>query len=172
MSTVSGIILTTSLLRQPSSGIYILFRTEKPPHCHIVTQCGGINLSKQVQHTVKIDFFSDMYLVFWSGHVIEQKFQNQSASEPAAFDFEIGKAHRKVRILNVLDADEARIFHGAGKAVAIFCVRRFAMVLRGGFSEIFPTDGLVAGTPVLAAKPAAFVAEKLDLVLQRLRQRI
>ena len=87
MSTVSGIILTTSLLRQPSSGIYILFRTEKPPHCHIVTQCGGINLSKQVQYTVKIDFFSDMYLVFWSGHVIEQKFQYQGAAESSAFYF-------------------------------------------------------------------------------------
>lgn len=89
MSTVSGIILTTSLLRQPSSGIYILFRTEKTPHSHIVTQCGGINLSKQIQHTVQIDFFSDMYLVFRSGHVIEQKFQYQGTAESSAFDFKI-----------------------------------------------------------------------------------
>ena len=89
MSTVSGIILITSLLRQPSSDIYILFQTEKPPHCHIVTQCGGINLSKQIQHTVQIDFFSDMYLVFRSGHVIEQKFQYQSTSESSSFYFEI-----------------------------------------------------------------------------------
>ena len=89
MSTVSGIILITSLLRQPSSGIYILFQTEKPPHCHIVTQCGGINLSKQIQHTIQIDFFSDMYLVFRSGHVIEQKFQYQSASESSSFYFKI-----------------------------------------------------------------------------------
>ena len=89
MSTVSGIILKTSLLWQPSSGIYILFRTEKPPHCHIVTQCGGINLSKQIQHTVQIDFFSDMYLVFRSGHVIEQKFQYQGAAESSAFYFKI-----------------------------------------------------------------------------------
>ena len=89
MSTVSGIILTTSLLRQPSSGIYILFRTEKSPHCHIVTQCGGINLSKQIQHTVQIDFLSDMYLVFRSGHVIEQKFQYQGTAESSAFYFKI-----------------------------------------------------------------------------------
>ena len=88
MSTVSGIILTTSLLRQPSSGIYILFRTE-PPHCHIVTQCGGINLSKQIQHTVQIDFFSDMYLVFRLGHVIEQKFQYQGTAESSSFYFKI-----------------------------------------------------------------------------------
>ena len=89
MSTVSGIILTTSLLRQPSSGIYILFRTEKPPHCRILTQCGGIILSKQIQHTVQIDFFSDMYLVFRLGHVIEQKFQYQGAAESSAFYFKI-----------------------------------------------------------------------------------
>ena len=89
MSTVSGIILITSLLRQPSSGIYILFQTEKPPHCHIVTQCGGINLSKQIQHTVQIDFFSDMYLVFRSGHVIEHKFQYQRASESSYLYFKI-----------------------------------------------------------------------------------
>ena len=89
MSTVSEIILKTSLLRQPSSGIYILFRTEKPPHCRILTQCGGIILSKQIQHTVQIDFFSDMYLVFRLGHVIEQKFQYQGTSESSAFDFKI-----------------------------------------------------------------------------------
>ena len=89
MSTVSGIILKTSLLRQPSSGIYILFRTEKPPHCRILTQCGGIILSKQIQHTVQIDFFSDMYLVFRSGHVIEQKFQYQGAAESSALYFKI-----------------------------------------------------------------------------------
>ena len=89
MSTVSEIILTTSLLLQPSSGIYILFRTEKPPHCHILAQCGGVILSKQIQHTVQIDFFSDMYLVFRSGHVIEQKFQYQGTAESSAFYFKI-----------------------------------------------------------------------------------
>lgn len=89
MSTVSGIILITSLLRQPSSDIYILFQTEKPPHCHIVTQCGGIILSKQIQHTVQIDFFSDMYLVFRLGHVIEQKFQYQGTAESSSFYFKI-----------------------------------------------------------------------------------
>ena len=89
MSTVSEIILTTSLLRQLSSDIYILFRTEKPPHCHILTQCDGVILSKQIQHTVQIDFFSDMYLVFRSGHVIEQKFQYQGTAESSAFYFKI-----------------------------------------------------------------------------------
>ena len=89
MSTVSEIVLTTSLLLQPNSGIYILFQTEKPPHCRILTQCGGIILSKQIQHTVQIDFFSDMYLVFRSGHVIEQKFQYQSTAESSSFYFEI-----------------------------------------------------------------------------------
>lgn len=89
MSTVSGIILKTSLLRQPSSGIYILFRTEKTPHCRILTQCSGIILSKQIQHTVQIDFFSDMYLVFRLGHVIEQKFQYQGTAESSSFYFKI-----------------------------------------------------------------------------------
>ena len=89
MSTVSGIILKTSLLRQPSSGIYILFRTEKPPHCRILTQCSGIILSKQIQHTVQIDFFSDMYLVFRLGHVIEQKFQYQGTAKSSSFYFKI-----------------------------------------------------------------------------------
>lgn len=89
MSTVSGIILTTSLLLQPSSGIYILFRTEKPPHCHILTQCGGVIPSEQIQHTVQIDFFSDMYLVFRLGHVIEQKFQYQGTAESSSFYFKI-----------------------------------------------------------------------------------
>ncbi len=89
MSTVSGIILKTSLLRQPSSGIYILFRTEKPSHCRILTQCSGIILSKQIQHTVQINFFSDMYLVFRLGHVIEQKFQYQGTAESSSFYFKI-----------------------------------------------------------------------------------
>ena len=89
MSTVSGIILITSLLRQPSSGIYILFQTEKPSALSYSNTMRGINLSKQIQHTVQIDFFSDMYLVFRSGHVIEQKFQYQSASESSSFYFKI-----------------------------------------------------------------------------------
>ena len=38
-------------------------------------------------------------------------------------------------------------------------------------SEIFSADSLVTGLPVLAAEPAAFVAQKFHLALQRLRQR-
>ena len=44
--------------------------------------------------------------------------------------------------------------------------------MTGGLAKVFPADSLVAGFPVPAAKPAAFVAEKLHLVFQRLRQRI
>ena len=76
----------------------------------------GPGPSEQIQHVVQINFFPDAELAVRLRQVIEQELQNQGASEPAAFDFEIGKAHRQVCILNVRNSNEAGIFHGAGKA--------------------------------------------------------
>jgi len=45
------------------------------------------------------------------GHVVEQELQNQSAAEAASFNFEIGKSHGQISVLNVINADEAGIFH-------------------------------------------------------------
>ena len=106
-----------------------------------------------------------MDLVLWLGHVIQQKFQNHGTTEASAFDFEIGKAHGEVNVPNVLDADEARIGHGFGEPIALVAAGRDAMVILAAFSQILATDTLIAVFPVVAAEPAAFIAQKFHLVL-------
>ena len=60
-----------------------------------------------------------MDLVLRFGHVIQQKFQDQGTSQPAAFDLEVGKAHGEVNFPNVLGADKARICHGFGEPIPL-----------------------------------------------------
>ena len=74
--------------------------------------------------------------------------------------------------MNIRCADEAGILHRLGKAVAARGAGRLAAVLRPVLAEAFPADGLVARLSVLAAEPAALIAEKLNLFLQCLRQSV
>ena len=106
-----------------------------------------------------------MNLALRFGHVIQQKFQNQGASQPAAFDFEIGKTHGEVNLPNVLDADKARIGHGFGEPIALVATGSGAMVVFAGFSQILAADRFIAFLSVGAAEPAAFVAQEFHLVL-------
>lgn len=111
-----------------------------------------------------------MHLVLRLRHVVQQKFQNQGASQATAFDFEIGKAHGEIDILNVRKPDEPRIGHGSGKLIAFLAIGGRAGIVRAVLSQVFAADILVAGLPVLAAKPAAFVAQEFHLVLLGFRQ--
>ena len=120
---------------------------------------------KQIQHTVQIDCFPDVNLIFRLGHVIEQKFQNHGAAKPAAFDFEIGKAHGEVNISNILNADKARIGHGFGEPIPFIAAGSGAMVIFAVFSQILAADSFIAILPVGAAEPAAFVTQEFHLVL-------
>ena len=106
-----------------------------------------------------------MDLVLWLGHVMQQKFQNHGTSQPSAFDFEIGKAHGEVYFPNVLGADKARIGHGFGEPIALIAAGSGAMVIFAVFPQILSADILIAFLSVGAAKPTAFVAEKLCLPL-------
>ena len=125
------------------------FLTAKKNHFHI--------LSKQIQHTVQIDFFSDMYLVFRSGHVIEQKFQYQSTSESSSFYFEIWKSHWQIAVLDILYPDKSWILHCFWKAVSLFRIRRSTVMFRVVLSQILPAHCLIAAFSILTAKPAAFI---------------
>ena len=115
-------------------------------------------LSEQIQHIVQIDRFPDMDLIFRLRHVVKQKFQDHGAAEAAAFNLEVGEAHGQICILNIVDSDESRIFHGFGDAVAFITVRRDADMIGAVFTETLAADVFVAGFPVIAAEPAAFVA--------------
>ena len=103
--------------------------------------------------------------MFWLCHVVKQKFQDEGAAKASAFNLELGKAGGGVNVLNVVDSDEARIFHGVGKAVAVLCAWRSADVILAVFTQVFSTYVLVAFFAVGAAKPAAFIAEKFHLLL-------
>ena len=106
-----------------------------------------------------------MDLVLRFGHVVEQKFQNHGTTETPSFNFKIGKAHGEISVLNVLNADKARIGHGFGEPIALIAAGRDAMVILAAFSQILATDTLIAVFPVVAAEPAAFIAQKFHLVL-------
>jgi gamma-glutamyl-gamma-aminobutyrate hydrolase PuuD len=106
-----------------------------------------------------------MNLVLRLGQKKEQKFQNQSTAQPAAFDFEIGKAHGEVNVPNVLGADKARIGHGFGEPIALIAAGGGAMVIFAAFSQILAADILIAFLSVSAVEPTAFIAQKFHLVL-------
>ena len=125
---------------------------------------------KQIQRAIEVDFFADLELEFGLSHVVEQKFQDEGAAEAAAFDFEVRKACGGVGILNVLDSDKAGIFHGVGEAVAAPCVRRGTNVVFLSFAKVLLAHVLVALFAVLAAEPAAFIAQEFDFLLLRSRQ--
>ena len=67
--------------------------------------------SEKIQHTVKIDLFTDSKLVFRLCEIIKQKFEIDSASEPSAFYFEIRKAERQIGVDDVIYTDKSGIFH-------------------------------------------------------------
>ena len=69
-----------------------------------------------------------------------------------------------------MDADELRVLHGFGKAVALLCARGGADVVGAGLAEVFPAYIFVAVFPLFAAGPAALVAEKLCLIFLRFGQ--
>ena len=115
--------------------------------------------------TVQIDCLPDMNLVLRLGQKKEQKFQNQSTAQPAAFDFEIGKAHGEVNVPNVLGADKARIGHGFGEPIALIAAGGGTMVIFAAFSQILAADILIAFLSVSAVEPTAFIAQKFHLVL-------
>ena len=119
--------------------------------------------SEQVQHIVQINGFPDFELVFGLRQVIEQKLQHQCAAQPPAFDLEMMKPHGQIGMHDVADADEAGVLHGFGEAVALPGVRRCATVLGAVLAQHLPADRFIALFPLPAAKPAAFVAQELDL---------
>ena len=127
---------------------------------------------KQVKRAVEVYFFADLELVFGFGHVIEQKFQDDGAAEAAAFDFKVAEPLRGVHVLDVVDSDKAGVFHGIGEAIAAPCIRRDTNVVFLSFAEVLLAHVLVALFAVLAAEPAAFIAQEFDFLLLRNRQRV
>ena len=105
-----------------------------------------------------------MNLVLRFGHVVEQNFQNHGTTEASSFNFEIRKAHGEISVLNLFNADKARIGHGFGEPIALIATGGGAMVIYAVFSQILSADILIAAFSLGAAEPAAFVAEKLHLV--------
>ena len=108
-----------------------------------------------------------MELKFGFDHVKKQKFQDEGAAEAPAFNFKVAESLRGVHVLNLFDSDEAGIFHGIGEAVATPCIRRGAYMIFLSFVEVLLAHVLVALFAVLAAKPAAFIAQELDFLLLR-----
>ena len=51
------------------------------------------NRLKEIKHIIQIDLLSDTKLIFWLSHIIEQKFQNQSAAKSSSFNLKIRKSH-------------------------------------------------------------------------------
>ena len=120
--------------------------------------------SIKIQHTVQINCFSDVDLILWLGHVVEQKFQNHRTAEAAALDFEVGEAHRKIAALNSVDADERGIRHRLRETVALTAVECYTNMVGTGFAKTLAADVFVAGFAVIAAEPTTLVAEKFHFV--------
>jgi len=70
-----------------------------------------LDYSEQIQHTIKIDLFTDNKLIFRLCEVIKQEFKIDSASESSAFYFEIGKTEREICVDDVIYTDKSGIFH-------------------------------------------------------------
>ena len=110
---------------------------------------------KQVQHTVEIDFLPDLQPVLRLCHVIEQKFQNHGAAQAAPFELEMGKAGRKIDVLNIFHADESRVLHGIGKTVAPGGGGGYAEMIPAILPQVLPADIVIAGFSVRTGEPAA-----------------
>ena len=121
--------------------------------------------SEQIQHTVKIYRFADVELILRLGHVVDQELQYHGAAESPALNLEVGKSHWHIGTLNVIDTDERGILHSLGKAVAIVAVGRNADMVGAVLAEALAADVFIAGLAVIAAEPAAFIAEELHFVL-------
>ena len=106
------------------------------------------------------------------GHVIKQKFQNESAAEAAAFDFKVFESCGGVDVLDVFDSNKAGILHCVGKAIASLGCGRDADVVFAFFTEAFLAYVLVAFFAVVAADPTAFIAKEFDLLLLHVCERI
>ena len=59
---------------------------------------------KKIQHSVQVNFFSYINLVFRTDKIVKKKFQNHGAAKSAAFDFEIGKSHFKIFVLDIINS--------------------------------------------------------------------
>ena len=105
--------------------------------------------------------------MFRFGQVVEQKFQDEGAAEAAAFNFKVTESLRGVNILDIIDSDKARIFHGIGEPIAAPCVRRCANMISAVFAKVLAAHVFVAFFAVSAAKPAAFIAQEFDFLLLR-----
>jgi hypothetical protein len=92
------------------------------------------------------------------GHVIKQKFQNESAAEAAAFDFKVLESRRSVDVLNVLDSNKAGIFHRVGESVASLGCGGDTDMVFAVFAKAFLAYVLVAFFAVVAAEPTTFIA--------------
>ena len=92
------------------------------------------------------------------GHVIKQKFQNESAAEATAFDFKVSESCGSVDVLNVLDSDEAGILHRIGKMVTPFGCGGDTDMVFAVFAKAFLAYVLVAFFAVVAAEPTTFIA--------------
>ena len=108
-----------------------------------------------------------MELKFGFDYVKKQKFQDDGAAQAAAFDFEMAEPLRLVNVPDVIDSDKTGIFHGIGKPVAPLGVRRGANVVFLSLAKVFQAHVLVALFAVLAAEPAAFIAQEFDFLLLR-----
>ena len=73
-------------------------------------RAAGVTLLLTVLSALVV-YKADIQLVLWFCHVIKQKFQNQRTAKPTPFDFEIGKAHWQIYILDCINTDKSRIFH-------------------------------------------------------------
>ena len=114
--------------------------------------------SKKIQHTIQINFFANLQMVFRLCKIIEQKFQNNRTAKPSALDFKMRKSHGQILCLNILNADKAGVLHRFGKTIALRGIRRCAVMLGRVFAQIFPAHRFVAGFSFTATEPAAFVA--------------
>lgn len=130
----------------------------------------GVDRSEEIQHIVEVQGFSHLELVFGARHIVKKEFEDQCASEAAALNLKLREAHRKVALLDVIEADKARVFHGERKAIAFRSMWRVAVMRRAREAEGNAAYGFVAGLPLRAAEIAAFICEKLDLCLRRIRK--
>ena len=78
------------------------------------------------------------------GHVIKQKFQNESATEATAFDFKVSESCGGVDVLNVLNSNKAGILHRIGKMVTPFGCGGDADMVFAVFAKAFLAYVLVA----------------------------
>ena len=89
---------------------------------------------------------------------------DDGAAKAAPFDFKVAKSGGRIDVLNVFNPDKAGIFHGVGKTIASWGIGGNTDVVGACLTETFSAHVLVALFAVVAAKPAAFIAQEFNLL--------